>query len=669
MPNVAPSAVAGIRIHGARTHNLRNVSVELPRNKLVVITGVSGSGKSSLAFDTLLAEGQRQYIDSLSIYSRQFFDQLPRPDVDRIEGLQPAIAIDQSQGSHNPRSTVGTVTEIHDYLRLLYARCGAMACAECGLPITQQTPQEIEDAIRTLPPATRVMILAPLVQGRKGQHTDVLETARKAGFVRVRVDGQTYAIEESPELDPAKDHDVEAVVDRVVLREGLDTRLSESVRLALKHGDDVLRIVYQLAEEKTNANANGNGSGSGNGHAGEAGWHERLFNTRYACPVCKSGVAEVEPRTFSFNSPYGACPVCEGLGKLIPPDESADESSCPACHGARLRPEARACKVSGLAIHELSARTIGDAATLFAELEFGPDKEPIATPIVREIRRRLAFLNDSGVGYLSLDRPANTLSGGELQRVRLATGIGSGLVGVMYLLDEPSIGLHPRDNDRLLTAMRSLQQQGNTVIVVEHDEAVIRAADWVIDVGPGAGVHGGEIVAVGPPAEIAECEASVTGGYLSGRLSITAPEKRRRIAKTRMLTLEGATLHNLRGDVLEVPLGAFTCVTGVSGSGKSSLIMETLCPALARELSGAATKLPANVNLRGASQLDRVVEVDQQPIGRSPRSNALTFTGAFDEIRKVFARARNSPGSAVTQRGGSALTPRGAGAKNAKAKA
>lgn len=633
MPDPAPS-VAAIRIHGARTHNLRNVSVELPRNKLVVITGVSGSGKSSLAFDTLLAEGQRQYIDSLSIYSRQFFDQMPRPDVDRIEGLQPAIAIDQSQGSHNPRSTVGTVTEIHDYLRLLYARCGSMACAECGLPITQQSPQEIEDAIRTLPPATRVMILAPLVQGRKGQHADVLETARKAGFVRVRVDGQTYAIEESPELDPAKNHDVEAVVDRVVLREGLDTRLSESVRLALKHGDDVLRIVYQTAEEKTNGNA------SLNGRAGEEAWRERLFNTRYACPVCKSGVAEVEPRTFSFNSPYGACPVCEGLGKLAPPDDPTNESPCPACHGARLRPEARACKVGGLAIHELSARTICDASTTFAELTFGPDKEPIATPILREIRRRLAFLNDSGVGYLSLDRPANTLSGGELQRVRLATGIGSGLVGVMYLLDEPSIGLHPRDNDRLLTAMRSLQQQGNTVLVVEHDEAVIRAADWVIDVGPGAGVHGGEIVAVGPPAEIAECKASITGGYLSGRRSITAPEKRRRIAKTRMLTLEGATLHNLRGDVLEVPLGAFTCVTGVSGSGKSSLIMETLCPALARRVNGGEAKLPAGVNLRGASQLDRVVEVDQSPIGRSPRSNALTFTGAFDEIRKVFARTK-----------------------------
>lgn len=727
-----------IRIRGARTHNLQNVDVDLPRNKLIVITGVSGSGKSSLAFDTLLAEGQRQYVDSLSVYARQFFDQMERPDVETIEGLQPAIAIDQSQGSHSPRSTVGTITEVYDHLRLLYARAGDIACAECGAAISQQSPADIEQAVHALPAESRVMILAPLVRGRKGKHAEVFEEARKAGFVRVRIDGLTYPIEDAPDISPRKTHDIEAVIDRVVIRDGIDARLAESVRLALKHGDGVLQIVYQTPEAKKKAAEGSRAANSENRSAAynaESGWVERLFNTRYACPDCKSSVAEVEPRTFSFNSPYGACPACDGLGysegfdpELVLPDLTLSIESgavapwrgaasaaakkqraevedflrttkqdpaeplasspqalvqqlltgdgkdfhgllmlleaeyvttkreatrerleafrgkvtCADCGGARLRREALACRVGGLAIHELTALPIGDALGLFEKLTFGPQQQPIAEPVVREIKRRLAFLQLAGADYLSLDRPANTLSGGELQRVRLATGIGSGLVGVMYLLDEPSIGLHPRDNDRLIASLRDLQQQGNTVIVVEHDEAVMQAADWLIDVGPGAGSRGGRIVSQGTVDQVAADPHSVTGGYLSGARSIESPPERRRIAKTRSLKLEGATLHNLRDVSVEFPLGALVCVTGVSGSGKSSLVAETLAPELARRLNGASAKPGPFRSLQGVAQLDRSVEVDQSPIGRSPRSNAATYTGLFDEIRKVFAKTKLS---------------------------
>ncbi|MEM6331008.1 MAG: excinuclease ABC subunit UvrA, partial [Planctomycetota bacterium] len=727
-----PAADAAIQIRGARTHNLKNVDVDLPRNKLVVITGVSGSGKSSLAFDTLLAEGQRQYVDSLSVYARQFFDQMQRPDVDAVRGLQPSIAIDQSQGSHSPRSTVGTVTEVYDYLRLLYARVGDLACAACGAAISQQSPGEIEQAILALPLESRVMILAPLVRGRKGKHAEVLAQARKAGFVRVRVDGLTYPIDDAPELAPRKTHDLEAVIDRVVLREGIESRLSESIRLALKHGDGVVQVVSQTPEAKAKAAGAAGRGGGATAYNADAGWAERLFNTRYACPDCKTGVAEVEPRTFSFNSPYGACPGCDGLGycegfdpELVLPDRSlsidggavapwrtattasakgqrsevdaflsragvaADRPladwppaklqrlltgddgfaglllmleaehaetkraatrerletfrgrvTCADCGGARLRPEARACRVGGLTISELAAMPIAEALPLVAGLEFSGDRLPVAQPILREINRRLEFLQLAGAGYLSLDRPADTLSGGELQRVRLATGIGSGLVGVMYVLDEPSIGLHPRDTDRLIRSMRDLQRRGNTVIVVEHDEAVMRAADWVIDVGPGAGSRGGRIVAQGPCEEVASHPDSLTGGYLSGARRIDPPGTRRRTAKSRSLRLEGATLNNLRGVSVDFPLGALVCVTGVSGSGKSSLVAGTLAPALSRRLAGAAAKPGPHRGLQGVAQLDRVVRVDQSPIGRSPRSNAATYTGLFDEVRKVFAKTK-----------------------------
>ena len=731
--SVRTSAPA-IRIHGARTHNLQDVDVDIPRNKLVVITGVSGSGKSSLAFDTLLAEGQRQYVDSLGVYARQFFDQMERPDVDMIDGLQPAIAIDQSQGSHSPRSTVGTITEIYDHLRLLYARAGDIACASCGAAISQQSPEEIEQAIHALPTDARVMILAPLVRGRKGKHADVMDEARKAGFVRVRIDGVTFPIEDAPEPAARKTHDIEAVIDRVVLRDGIEARLAESVRLALKHGDGVVQVVYQTPEEKARQNGNGKPeNGSGAAYNAASGWTERLFNTRYACPDCKQSVAEVEPRTFSFNSPYGACPGCDGMGandgfdpELVLPDLSLsieegaiapwraataaakkkhhalladflsraglDESTpleswpdaalqkfitgdgkgflgllltlegefatatraasrekleafrgsvvCPDCQGARLRPEACACRVGGLPIHELTALPIGEARRFFDAVEFADDHQPIAEPVVREVRRRLEFLELAGADYLSLDRPADTLSGGELQRVRLATGIGSGLVGVMYLLDEPSIGLHPRDNDRLIASIRDLQRQGNSVIVVEHDEAFMRAADWVIDVGPGAGSLGGQIVAEGTVDQLQASQASITGRYLSGASVIDVPTKRRRTAKTRAIKLEGATLHNLRDISVDFPLGALVCVAGVSGSGKSSLVAETLAPALARKLNGASAKPGPYRGLQGVSQLDRCVEVNQSPIGRSPRSNAATYTGVFDEIRKVFAKTK-----------------------------
>ncbi len=469
-----------IQVRGARTHNLHDVDVNIPRNRLVVITGVSGSGKSSLAFDTLLAEGQRQYVQSLSLYARQFFELMERPDVDRIDGLQPTIAIDQKPAAPNPRSTVGTITEVYDYLRLLMARVGAVLCPACGTPIVQQTLAEIEQTVRSLPPETKVMLMAPLVRGRKGGHRDAIEAIQKAGFVRARIDGTTYPLDEIPKLAPQKLHDIEAVVDRLVIRDGIDARLGESVRLAARHGEGVVTIVYQIKG------------------VADGAWQERLLNTRYACPRCQTSIGEIEPRTFSFNSPYGACPTCHGLGTVAaegvagiersePPARSAAGRSsatrlqppvvdfahvCPDCGGTRLRPEARACRLGGLAIQEITALSITEAIKFFRELTFADDQRPVGEPIVAEIVRRLAFLDRVGTEYLTLDRTADTLSGGERQRVRLATGIGSGLVGVLYLLDEPSIGLHPRDNDRLISALRDLQQQGNTVVVVEHDEAL-----------------------------------------------------------------------------------------------------------------------------------------------------------------------------------------------------
>jgi len=712
-----------IRIRGARVHNLQNIDLDLPRERWIVITGPSGSGKSSLAFDTLYAEGQRQYIESLSVYARQFLNQLERPDVDLIEGLPPTISIDQRLGIQNPRSTVATVTEIYDYLRLLYARLGEATCYRCGSAIRQQTPEQILEALMGLAEGTRLMLLAPMVRGRKGRHQEVFAQIRKAGFVRARVDGQVVEVEPPPELARQKLHTIEAVVDRVVIRPGVADRLRESIRQAIELGDGLLIASY---EQKRSV--------GGDAQAGGAtGWNDLLFSTRYACPHCKTSFEELEPRTFSFNSPYGACPECEGLGvkiafdqELIAPDRKLSAADggivvwrelpplsrrrhqaaveaflhsvrarattplrrlspkvwqqlfwgndkgflgilrmleqdyvtttseavrerleryrsrvvCPSCGGARLRAEARSVRVAGLTIHQLTAMTVRQARQYFEHLAFPAHQKPIADPILAELRSRLAFLDDVGLDYLTLDRAADTLSGGELQRVRLAMGLGSGLVGVCYVLDEPSIGLHPRDNHRLIEALRGIQQRGNTVLVVEHDEAIMRHADWLVDLGPGAGKDGGRIVVQGPLETIVQNPAGRTTQYLAGLLRIPVPQQRRQPNPKRMITLEGICTNNLKNITVRFPLGLFICVTGVSGSGKSSLLEQTLAPALLRHLGAAASKPGPFDRLRGVQHIEKVIPIDQSPIGRSPRSNPATYTGVFDEIRKVFAQTR-----------------------------
>ncbi|HND52522.1 MAG TPA: excinuclease ABC subunit UvrA, partial [Pirellulaceae bacterium] len=717
-------------------HNLRNVDLDLPRDRFVVLTGPSGSGKSSLAFDTLFAEGQRQYLETLSVYARQFLHQMERPEVEAIEGLPPTICIDQRPGARNPRSTVATVTEIYDHLRLLFARLGEAACYECGAPIRQQDPDEIHQRLLRLGDGAKLMLLAPMVRGKKGEQQLVFGQIRKAGFVRVRIDGQLHDVEQLPELSPRKQHTIDAVVDRIVVRDGIEQRLAESLRLALRHGDGLVAACY-LRPGAGAGNAGASGAGT---NVGGEGWHEELFSTRHACPNCDINYEELEPRTFSFNSPYGACPVCEGLGvrvefdpDLVIPDhtqsleggaiapwrgvksasarrgfdelcefatsdkipldkpldqikpaslqrllqgdgqdfpglilllerELATETdvarqetlaeyrgpvACTACGGSRLRPEASSVRVAGMRIHDLTRMSVEESRSWFRQLKFNGDDRLIGEPIVNEILHRLEFLSRVGVDYLTLDRPADTLSGGELQRVRLATSIGSGLAGVCYVLDEPSIGLHQRDNQRLIDALRDLQQRGSTVIVVEHDEAMMRQADWLVDIGPGAGRLGGEVVAQGRPDELIQQASSLTAHsltarYLAGVEQIAPPRERRRVAKTRVITLEGARSNNLRDLTVHFPLGVLTCVTGVSGSGKSSLVNETLAPALLRRLGLPAGKPGPYTSLRGASQIDKVIQIDQAPLGRTPRSNPATYCGTFDELRKVFATTREA---------------------------
>ncbi|MCI8703209.1 MAG: excinuclease ABC subunit UvrA [Anaerotignum sp.] len=714
-----------IVIKGAREHNLQNVDLTIPRNQMVVFTGVSGSGKSSLAFDTIYAEGQRRYVESLSSYARQFLGQMEKPDVDLIEGLSPAISIDQKTTSHNPRSTVGTVTEIYDYLRLLFARIGIPHCPKCGKEIRRQTIDQIVDRIMELPERTKLQLLAPVVRGRKGEHVKLLEDAKKSGYVRVRVDGILYDLSETIALEKNKKHNIEIVVDRLVVREGIQKRLTESIETVTALSGGLLLVDLNQGED------------------------ELMFSQNFSCPDCGIDLMEIEPRVFSFNNPSGACPTCTGLGMqmkfdehLIVPNDSLsiikgaivapgynsiatkgsmsrvlfdalaekygfsletpfrelpedvkkiifygtgveklritytnyrgtgsydyafegilnnlqrryNETSetmrgeyeeymtnieCPDCHGKRLRPEVLAITVGGRNISEVTELSVAEIQRFFAALKLSGQEEMIAERILKELHARVGFLMDVGLDYLTLSRTAGTLSGGEAQRIRLATQIGSGLVGVVYILDEPSIGLHQRDNDKLLATLKHLRDIGNSLIVVEHDEDTMLAADFVVDIGPGAGRDGGEVVCAGSVAEIMACERSVTGDYLSGRKKIEIPRERRAFNRENLLTIKGAAENNLKNINVEIPLGIFTCVTGVSGSGKSSLVNEILYKRLARDLNRAKLRPGAHTEMLGLEKLDKVINIDQSPIGRTPRSNPATYTGLFDMIRDVFAQ-------------------------------
>ncbi|HEX3141913.1 MAG TPA: excinuclease ABC subunit UvrA, partial [Rhizobacter sp.] len=727
-----------IRVRGARTHNLKNIDLDIPRNKLVVITGLSGSGKSSLAFDTLYAEGQRRYVESLSAYARQFLQLMDKPDVDVIEGLSPAISIEQKATSHNPRSTVGTVTEIHDYLRLLYARAGTPFCPEHHLPLQAQSVSQMVDAALALPQETKLMVLAPVVRDRKGEFTDFFADMQAQGYIRFRVDGTTYDATDVPKLKKAEKHDIDVVIDRVKVQPGLQQRLAESFEAAMR-----------IAEGRAMALEMDTG-------------REHLFSSKFACPICSYSLSELEPRLFSFNSPVGACPSCDGLGQVTDFDAervvafpslslasgavkgwdrrngytfsllesvakhykfdidapfeelpkrarevllygSGDEEvsfvyeadgargktrsvkrkhpfegiiptlqrryketdsaavredlaryqsarPCPDCEGTRLRAEARHVFLQGESdiehekqgepIYRVEHFTLRECLAYFESLHLKGAKAEIADKVVREIRSRLKFLNDVGLNYLSLDRSADTLSGGESQRIRLASQIGSGLTGVMYVLDEPSIGLHQRDNDRLIGTLRHLRDIGNSVLVVEHDEDAIRAADHVIDMGPGAGVHGGQVIAQGKPQDVAASAESLTGRYLSRVLKIAVPTRRHSLEdmeEPQALRIVNARGNNLKGVTAEIPVGLFTCVTGVSGSGKSTLVNDTLYAAVARKLYGSHAEPEPHDTIEGLDVFDKVISVDQSPIGRTPRSNPATYTGLFTPIRELFA--------------------------------
>lgn len=714
-----------IVIHGARAHNLKNIDVTIPRDQLVVVTGLSGSGKSSLAFDTLYAEGQRRYVESLSAYARQFLGQMDKPDVDSIDGLSPAISIDQKTTSKNPRSTVGTVTEINDYLRLLYARCGHPICPNDHVEITSQSVEQMVDQVLELPERSKIQILSPVIYQKKGQHKKVFEHIQKEGYVRVRVDGEIYDISEVPELEKNKKHDIAIVIDRIIIKEGIRSRLFDSFEAALRLADG-----YAVVDV--------------------IGQDEMLFSEHYACPYCGFTVGELEPRLFSFNAPFGACPECDGLGiklavdeDLVIPDRSLTlregalvpwnpissqyypqmleqfclsfgidmdtpfeklskeeqqlilhgsngktfhfhyendfggvrdvevpfegvlnniyrryhetnsdftrdqmrlymtELTCSHCHGYRLNEQALAVKVGGIHLGELSEKSIQDALAFLEQLTLTEQETMIAKPILKEIKDRLTFLQNVGLGYLTLSRAAGTLSGGEAQRIRLATQIGSNLSGVLYILDEPSIGLHQRDNDRLLDSLRKMRDLGNTLIVVEHDEDTMRAADYLIDIGPGAGQHGGEVVAYGTPQEVSENPNSLTGQYLSGKRKIPVPKERRK-GNGEKITVVGASENNLQNITVDFPLATFTAVTGVSGSGKSTLVNEILKKALQQKVSRSHAKPGKHKKITGYESIEKVIDIDQSPIGRTPRSNPATYTSVFDDIRDLFAQTNEA---------------------------
>ncbi len=712
-----------ITVRGAREHNLKNIDVTIPRDKLVVVTGLSGSGKSSLAFDTIYAEGQRRYVESLSAYARQFLDQNQKPDVDHIDGLSPAISIEQKSTSKNPRSTVGTLTEIYDYMRLLYARIGKPHCYKCNKPISAATVQDIVDNIRKLPKRTKFMVIAPIVRGRKGEYKRELSILRKEGFARIRIDGVMRDLHEDIQIDKKKKHDIDLVVDRLQMKDGLKQRLTDSVELALKKAEGLVVIAVMDADGESS--------------------QDKIYSERFACHACHVSYPELEPRLFSFNSPHGACPSCDGLGaamdmdpaRIVPDEEKSlaqgaiqpwtgrfssfyrgqlrglcahynqsidtpwkklpkkfrqvvlfgsgsteisyrfekedsvfaftkefegvvgqltrrlkeiqsekgrdklsrymSQRPCHDCNGARLRPESLAIKVGGRDIHFVTGLSVADVATFFSALKLNKRDAKIAGRVLKEVNERLSFLLAVGLSYLSLQRTAATLSGGEAQRIRLATQIGSALRGVVYVLDEPSIGLHQRDNDRLLSTLKRLRDLGNTVLVVEHDEDTIRAADHVIDIGPGAGLHGGEVVAEGPP-ELIENSSTLTGDYLSGRRAVAVPQSRR-AGNGHEIKIYGASGNNLQNVDVAFPLGKFVCVTGVSGSGKSSLVNGTLYLALARHLHDGDYAPAAHSRITGLEHIDKVIDIDQSPIGRTPRSNPATYTGLFSIVRELFA--------------------------------